>query len=309
MLAIALLLGFVCGTFASDYLVKDYHKAPIGWTNIGRASPTSLLSLKIGLAQGNFSQLEQQLYEVSDPSHTRYGDHLSMTQVHELTRPQDDTLWELEDWLDRSGINSSVLRYTAAKTWVKLRLSVRDAELLLHTEFFMWKHTDGTVLIRTESYSLPASLHQHITTIQPTNSWSNMGLRIPLKHARSTNYELASASLPDIPPPPDSAIAALCNFTAVSPECLRTLYGTASYTVSSGGRAKLGFTDFLGEYTNQSDTYQFLQQYRPEAAEIAYSLQQTSINGGAIDNGTNTADTDIGLEGNLDAQFLIGVGK
>lgn len=48
--------------------------------------------------------------------------------------------------------------------------------------------------------------------------------------------------------------------------------------------------------------------YRPEAAHEAYNFPQISVAGGVIDNGTNHADDGTGLEGNLDSEYILGVG-
>jgi tripeptidyl-peptidase-1 len=102
------------------------------------------------------------------------------------------------------------------------------------------------------------------------------------------------------PEPSDAQIAAGCNFSAVTPNCLRTLYGTLNYITKSGGKSKMGLTDYLEEYNNHSDTYIFLEKYRPEAAEAAYEFQYVQIANSTVDDGTQHADDGSGLEANLD---------
>lgn len=57
------------------------------------------IQLRIGLKQGSFDELERHLYEVSDPSHSRYGQHLSEDEVHELVAPPSHAISAVEDWL------------------------------------------------------------------------------------------------------------------------------------------------------------------------------------------------------------------
>lgn len=291
------------------FVVKDSHPAPRGWRNVGRAPADHVLNLRIGLTQSNFVALERQLYEVSDPKHPRYGQHLSVAEVNDLVRPADLTISEVEQWLDQSGIDVSNAAWTPAKTWLSLPVSVADAERLLNTKYSVWQHDDASILIRTQSYSLPLQLHRHISTIQPTNAWSRLNRRVPVQE-RSVDYLRAPANLPDVPLPADSTVAAACNFSAVTIKCLRTLYGTIDYRVSNNSDSKLGITDYLEEYNNRSDTYQFLEMYRKEAANAAYTFTQISIAGGQIDTGVQTANEQptVGLEGNLDSEFILGVG-
>lgn len=313
MLSHLLILVLEVSLTLATFVVKDYHKAPPGWYNTGRAPADHVLNLRIGLTQSNFPELVRQLYEVSDPRHSKYGQHLSTDQVHELVRPRDESLAGIEEWLDQAGVSASDISYTPAKTWAMLPITVADAEALLDTEFSVWKHQDGSTLVRTESYSVPENLYDHITTIQPTNSWARTERRIPIHEVRSTHYKIID-ELPEVPPldsgVSNSAVAAACNFSAVTPDCLRTLYGTINYTVSANSKSTLGVNNFLGEYNNRSDTYLFLEKYRPEAASYAYSFPEISIADGPVDNGTNTAisDPSVALEGNLDSEYIIGVG-
>lgn len=60
------------------------------------------VTLRIGLKQASFDQLEKELYEVSDPSHSRYGQHLSTSDIHALTAPTEDALVAVEAWLQVS---------------------------------------------------------------------------------------------------------------------------------------------------------------------------------------------------------------
>jgi hypothetical protein len=49
----------------SGYAVKETHFVPQRWTQKGRAPKHQMLALQIGVKQGNFAQLERQLYEGS----------------------------------------------------------------------------------------------------------------------------------------------------------------------------------------------------------------------------------------------------
>jgi tripeptidyl-peptidase-1 len=76
----------------SAYAVKDTHHVPQRWSRVQRADPDHMIYLQISLKQSQFDELERHLYEVSDPSHSRYGQHLTIDEVNELVRPTDDAL-------------------------------------------------------------------------------------------------------------------------------------------------------------------------------------------------------------------------
>lgn len=193
---------------------------------------------------------------------------------------------------------------------------------MLNTEYAVWEHSDGSTVVRTEGYSLPHYVHRHISTIQPTNSWARLdGYKKPRTEIRkrSTVHKRTSHALEaadsweppsSIPLPANSTVYGVCNFTHVTPDCVRTLYGTIDYEVKAAGANKMAHTNYLSEATNRSDIHQFLSLYRPEIAGYAYEFEAISIAGGVLDNGTNVAGNDPPLdrEANLDAEYMISIG-
>lgn len=127
------------------------------------------ISLRIGVKQGDFNELERQLYEVSDPDHHRYGQHLSADEVSALVAPSEDSLSAVHEWLEDNNIRLDQVEYTAAKDWVVVALPVSEIEELLDTEYHVYENDAGSQIVRTTHYSLPKSLHSHIDVIQPTN--------------------------------------------------------------------------------------------------------------------------------------------
>ncbi|KAI4128849.1 MAG: hypothetical protein LQ347_004015 [Umbilicaria vellea] len=293
------------------YAVKDSHVVPSRWRRVGPAPADHWISLQIGLKQSQFDELERHLYEVSDPSHHRYGQHLSASEVDELVKPADDTSELVHDWLLDNGIDRHRLEYNSAKNWIKVTLPVNAVERLLDTNYSVYKHDEGDFAVRTPKWSLPLHLHEHIETIQPTNSFFRPA---PLRSTLKPVMPMAKTYSPSKWHTPNNVsnitVAQACNASAVTPLCLRTLYGTYNYTPKVPGLNKVGLTDYLGETNNRSDVYLFLQQFRPDAVSEAYtftfdiiadgSAQQTPDNATQLDAGTD-------LEGNLDAETIIGI--
>ena len=256
---------------------------------------------------------------VSTPSHPRYGQHLTNEEVDELVKPADNTLSLVHDWLFDSGIDRAQLSYNRAKDFIKVSLPVSDIERLLDTEYSIYEHLDGDRIIRAPKWSLPKHLHEHIDTIQPTNSFFRpAGRRRTLKTIKPFQ-EVEAAAPPDftaeteVAATPDSenaAVAKVCNTTFVTPLCLRTFYGTKGYIPQVPGQNQVGLTDFLGEANNRSDVQIFLEMFRKAAVSEAETFTVDVINGGnnqqTPDNATELADGKD-LEGNLDAETIIGI--
>lgn len=202
------------------------------------------------------------------------------------------------------------LVYSPAKDWITVSLPVSKTEDLLDTKYSIYKHEDGSQLVRTQEWSLPLHLHDHIDTIQPTTSFFRTAPKAT--ELRPVNPEFGHWGKQNDPSRTyysNPQAAQVCNTSGITPLCLRTLYGTIDYTPQVPGKNKVGLNDFLGESNNRSDIHIFLEQFRPEAAEAAYQFKFD-----VIDNGTDyqtltpaelAAGTD--LEGNLDAETILGI--
>ncbi|KAK4908466.1 hypothetical protein LTR66_017561 [Elasticomyces elasticus] len=155
-------------------------------------------------------------------------------------------------------------------------------------------------------------LHEHISTIQPTNSF--FGPRAQARIEKRMSEAIVDledvASYPSLPAPPSAVtVDAVCNTTWVTPLCLRTLYGTVNYTVQAADKNVMALNDFLGEVNIRSDTALYLQNFRPEALGAENQFKKISIDGGTVNDMLNSTELEdfTGIEGNLDDQTMIGV--
>jgi tripeptidyl-peptidase I len=239
----------------------------------------------------------------------------------------------VEIWL--AGADEDILRnltYSPAQDWLSLSLRVDTLERLLCTHYSIFENDeDGDILIRTLAWSLPEHLHDHIETIQPTNSFlrpraqSKWGVPSPpnweLENRLPTYEELVEDDVLDrghldVPksgdflhtPTPLEA----CNRLAISPYCLRVLYGSLEYSPQAPGENRIGLVNFLDQVNNRSDISLYLDQYRPDAANenAAYMFKTTIIAGGDDQQAPDTPEQLVdrkGLEGALDAETIIGL--
>lgn len=255
---------------------------------------------------------------VSDPDHARYGQHLSVDEVNELVKPSDETFELVHEWLEAKGIKIDQLEYTPARDTIKISLPVSAVEDLLQTRYSVFKHEQGDHAVRAPEWSLPQHLHEHIDSIQPTNSFlraSNLKSTFKPTGGDWNPFKGNPSSQPPWRPYPKyhngQNISAVCNQSSVTPLCLRTLYKTIDYVPRAAGKNKIALTDYLGEVNNRSDIQIFLQRYRPDAVSAAYSttlFSQVSIANGTVAQTPNAVGDESGLEGNLDAETILAIG-
>jgi tripeptidyl-peptidase-1 len=162
---------------------------------------------------------------VSDPAHHRYGQHLSAAYVNELVKPSHDTLKLVYDWLLDHNITADTLRYSPAKDWIKVTLSIESVERLLDTNYSLFEHEDGSQIVRAPEWSLPVHLHEHVETIQPTNSFFRARPRKSTLKVSSLDEEFNQEQATPLLVGAGPTVAEACNDTAVTPLCLRKLYG------------------------------------------------------------------------------------
>ena len=112
--------AFAAPYAGSTFAAKDTHNAPAAWLRTGRADPDQLIRLNIGLTQGRFDELERNLYEISDPSHHRYGKHLSAEDVNELIKPKDEAIEAVHEWLKDVASDSKNLNIAPQRTGLSL---------------------------------------------------------------------------------------------------------------------------------------------------------------------------------------------
>jgi len=279
--------------------------APRGWTKVRPARPDHMIELRIGLPQSNFSALEQHLYEVSDPFHPRYGQHLSKAEVEALVAPHPDSVDMVNEWLTSHGIAEDALSRSPANDWIKVKVTVSLAEKLLDTVYYLAEIPlikSGDSLVRTTSYSLPEYLLEHIELVQPTTMFSRF------KNMRTTYSFLQKkpdtlATIPGyihVPSAYDGRVDASCNGT-ITPDCLKQLYNAAGYEPAVPGENKIAVTGYLEQYANYEDLQSFYAALVPAAVNSTFSV--VSINGGL----NNQTGSEAGFEANLDTQYAFGL--
>ncbi|KAF2424879.1 subtilisin-like protein [Tothia fuscella] len=336
-LSIAVLYAYSCRassaiTARSSYAVKEKHAPPPSWVKKGPASGSNAINLRIGLRQQNEGAVEKHLLQVSDPSHERYGQHLSASEIHSIITPLDKTLELVSDWLTSNNVFD--FQHNTAKDWISVTLPIEKAEGLLQTKYYIFEHKhDGSTVARAPEWSLPVHLHEHIDVVQPTNSFFRPTPRAPIMHEVKESEKRAKHIVFDDAPEHDkswwgregkayytskpvnaasksSQIAALCNISFTTLDCIRTLYDTIDYVPQATDKNSIGICNYLNETSSRADTTLFFQTFRPEAIEAAADFEIVIIDNGENDQEPLSADevtAGKNIEGNLDAQLVLGI--
>lgn len=222
--------------------------------------------------------------ELSDPSHPRYGQHLTRDETKKLLNPRAESSSAVMSWLKESGIPAEDIENDGE--WISFYTSVENAEKMMHTEFKTYQSVERRDVkkIRALGYSVPRGIHEHIDLISPTTYFGEMRAHtnhvhdmevirnaVTAKVVANTKLMMSTLASANI-----AAVNTTCN-RAITPTCLAELYNFQGWQGNSNFSTTIGVSGFLGQYARYSDWQQFAQMYAPNALNSNFSF--ISVNG------------------------------
>ncbi|KAH9172737.1 subtilisin-like protein [Lactarius sanguifluus] len=297
---VAILLGSLAKPFSQhwdDMRIKhSWNAIPENWESLGNPLDGITIDLFVALKAQHENALIDTLYEVSDPSHPRYGAYLSKEQVAELVSPPPGTLELVNSWLEYHGVPSSSVSMTHGGTTLTLSgVSIIQANALLGASYQLYRHVEtNETVVRTVGYALPAALHGLVQTVVPTTCFFT-----PHTQWQSPRKRSGGATAVLKKPVSGEPMTALSDRDddLATPSFLRSLYTTTEYRPAAPDRNALGIVGILNDYPSPEDLATFMSIYRSDGTDAAITVVQ--VNGGAYDP-TNPTD-----ESNLDIQYAV----
>jgi tripeptidyl-peptidase I len=205
------------------------------------------------------------LYDISNPDHPRYGNHLTRRELKDLIRPTALATETVTSWLKESGVKAEDIQDDGE--WVNFGATIGQAEAMLQTKFNLYQNLNKMSLtkIRTLHYSLPKELFQYIDVVQPTTRFAQ------IKPERS--QILDKTVLGNVGTALNSTT---CNST-ITPTCLRELYNIKDFTPDPEDGGFIGISGFLEQYAQFGDLEKWIPEFAPWAKGANFTW--TSING------------------------------
>ena len=183
---------------------------------------------------------------------------------------------------------------------VKINVSIAEAERLLDTQYNIYKHKDGTRLARTTSWSLPADLHQHIKTIQPTTSFFHSPvprkIQKPTKTIQEREIWAPCFSRPDLPTPL---------------YCIKELYKADQYKQTNSQYNSVGIYNY-GQYPLMDDISSFMIMYGGNFSARPTFAATSTYNHGPLPTkslkpGLSETELYYNGEAQIDAEMIFGL--
>ena len=141
---------------------NEVRKSHLAWGRFrrqDRADQTLPLQLRVALTQDHVDEAAHELWKVSDPSSSQYGQYWTVDQLVRTFAPPAESSARVLRWLEASGISSGQVTWLHGRTELQVDSSVAMVEQLLSTRVFHYLNLDlGDTLVGFDNYTLPESV-------------------------------------------------------------------------------------------------------------------------------------------------------
>lgn len=259
---------------------------PRGWslTEGTDVPPQQELEIAIALTldASASAKLQESFEQVSEPTHARYGQHLSAPQLEALLRSEwlDSCRTAVSSWLrdDRGMAATAVAEVGVDALHVRAPLPdiVRSLSLSPMRTYHRTSAGNSPATYRSEAQwvQLPASLRPCVAAVSGV-----LSTELPLAHPTITSLGLAARDKP-VPTTWPAVLAKMYELPVSSPN------GTGSRQATA---------NFIGQYYAQSDLDTFFTTYYPSLAGVKPPLVGPGIND----------PSQPGSEASLDLQYIM----
>lgn len=242
------------------------------WQWQSRAAGHDLIELTFAVKQTNLDKLEQVLFDVSDPTSPKYGQHLSRDQVNQLVASSPKHIAEVKKFI--AGLTTvSVQEFS---DMIVVTANVSQFEHLFGCEYHEYRHASGFTALRMKAEPrLPATLLDSVDFVSPTTQ------RLPEKLPVRVSQDLQTTGFKN------------------TPSTLRKMYSIGSVEASNA-RNKQAVTGFLEQHRTNTDLQAFFAGNYPKAKGRKISR--------TVGDGASESHVGGQIEAELDTQYIMAIG-
>ncbi|WFD01320.1 hypothetical protein MYAM1_004082 [Malassezia yamatoensis] len=233
-----------------------------GWTKRALSNGNSPVRVWLGTAL-NQTRIQEEIEAISDPCSSRYGEYLDANQTQELLSGTDSSTNDVERWLAKRRIE---WKQPVAGMYA-VDMPVKDASRHFNTTYHEYQHHEnGHRVLYARSHQVPDELLGQVTVfgsrLHRVDRREKM-ISYDSAHQRRSNTQ-------------DDTLHDLCA-EPVHPDCMRRMYGTATYQVQRPNANRIGVAGFLNQAPDWNDVQAYAKQYRPDATNVSYTMEFSSM--------------------------------
>jgi len=229
--------------------------------------------------------------DMSTPGHPDYGKHFQThDEMKRMLQPRDESVKTVRNWLEEAGVKD----IQRDADWLTIHTTVEKANDLLDANFQYYVNRNQHVeRLRTLEYSLPKEVIPHVNLVSPTTRFGQIRPNRATIHSKSRvadeEFKAAVHSTSDS-----------CN-TAITPECLKSIYNVGDYKPQSDNGNSVAFASYLEQYARYEDLALFEEDLAPYAKGQNFTVIE--FHGGLNDQNSQSDSS----EANLDLQTIVGI--
>ena len=279
MMKVALLALLIAATASASVQLRGA-PLPRGWREIpAQADGHHELSMTLSLKRRNMDKLDKIFWEVSDPRHANYGEHLNHDQVRDLVSPGPEALQTVTNWLRSNGI----AKYTIAR----------------HEDSIAFQATVGQV---AKLLQVPFSVYENTKTKQRLTR-SLVGATLPNDVAAVVEIVSGHRGFPapnPIKPRSRKEVKHLhSSETNVTPTKLYSVYNMSYFPTTPSGKTNIqSFFQAQGQYVEPSDLKTFCKDLDTALGDCKITKYVGPNQG-----------TQPGIESSLDSEYITATGR
>lgn len=218
------------------------YKGPSGTVDLQQKLP-----MTIAFKRNNMEQMDKIFHEVSDPSHSKYGEHLNNDQMKALVGAKPEAIEAVQQWLALHGI--AKVEVGAHHDSCKFTASIAQVAALLKVKFDLYENTvDAKLMARAlAAVTIPSHLDSVIEVITGHSGFPKT------KAPRVKNAAIGRKV---------DALLKQQAFLNVTPEVIWNQYKeTVPPMTPAGERNIVSFFQAQGQYVRQTDLTEFCEDF------------------------------------------------
>lgn len=203
-----------------------------------------ILTVALKVQEGPRAQLEKTFFEVSDPKHEKYGQHLSIDEITKLLAVPQSQVDAVSAYFKWAGATS--MKAAPNKDMITVTMPAASVEKALKTKlgFFVHSERSNVRIVRASTtYHLPAEIDEHVNLVGEL-------LQFPRLRLKSLTSLKGTGSWPN------ACSASGCK-GLVTPAVLAERYKLPGQNFTNAAGNSMAVAEFQGQYYKDADLASF----------------------------------------------------